>query len=164
MTIIDRLIRLLTRRGEYRKGHIHGPDGTLYMERFALFETRWLSARVHHIVRPDMDRHMHDHPAPFLSLVLKGWYREARPMTVEPCFYGCDDEIEFLTTRKAGSIAYRPATERHRITMVSPGGVWTVFVFIGGRRQWWGFFTPAGKVHWQDYIDAREREAEGRSA
>lgn len=152
------LIRLLARK-VYRKGHIHGPDGSLYMERFGLFETRWLTARVHHIVRPDLDREMHDHPAGFLSLVFKGWYREARPIDIEPSFHGMNDEVDFVIQRRAGSIAYRPATCRHRITEVSPGGVWTLFFFVGGIKQWWGFYTPAGKIHWRDYLNARDGSA-----
>ena len=153
--LADLLIRLLARK-VYRKGHIHGPDGSLYMERFGLFETRWLTARVHHIVKPDLDREMHDHPAGFVSVVLKGEYDEARPWDIEPCFHGCDDELVFITTRKAGSIAYRGPMTRHRITQVSDGGVWTLFFFVGGIKQWWGFYTPAGKVHWRDYLNARD--------
>lgn len=155
--LADLLIRLLARK-VYRKGHIHGPDGSLYMERFGLFETRWLTARVHHIVKPDLDREMHDHPAGFVSVVLKGEYREARPAETEPCFtkHLAGAERYYETARRAGSIAYRPATCRHRITEVSPGGVWTLFFFVGGIRQWWGFYTPAGKVHWRDYLNARD--------
>ena len=158
--LADLLIRLLARK-VYRKGHIHGPDGSLYMERFGIFETRWLEARVHHIVRPDLDREMHDHPANFISIVLKGSYHEARPRDIDPCFSPYLDfaECYYETVRRPGSIAYRPATCRHRITRVSDGGVWTIFILIGGRKQWWGFYTPAGKVHWRDYINARDGSA-----
>lgn len=156
--IADLLIRLLARK-VYRKGHIHGPDGSLYMERFGVFETRWLTARVHHIVRPDMDRHMHDHPWWFVSIVLKGWYREAYPEQVDPCFGAAcdaDREWEFTKTRRAGSIAFRRATDRHSIVDMPCSGTWTLFI-TGRIRQWWGFYTPAGKVHWRDYIEKRDR-------
>lgn len=160
--IIDRLIRLLTRR-VYRKGHIHGTDGSLYMGRWELFETRWIEARVHHITRPDLDREMHDHPAGFLSLVLKGWYDEALPSTIDPCWdWRHGNEFFTETRRRTWSIAYRPATARHRITRVSEGGVWTLFILVGGRKQWWGFYTPAGKVHWKDYLAVREGDQVGR--
>lgn len=160
--IANLLIRLLTRK-VYRKGHIYGPDGSLYMERFGLFETPWIEARVHHIVRPDFDREMHDHPTGFLSLVLKGSYQEARPVDIDPCFdWRHDQEHAYLTQRRAWSIAYRHATDRHKIVEVSRGGVWTLFIFVGRRRQWWGFYTPQGKVHWRPYIAAREAEAAKR--
>lgn len=153
--LADILIRLLARK-VYRKGHIYGTDGSLYMARYGLFETRWLSARVHHIVRPDMDRHMHDHPWAFVSIVLKGSYVECMPMTMDPCFAAeIDREYMRTKTRRAWSIAWRPATARHCIGRVSEGGVWTLFI-TGPLRQWWGFFTPADKVHWRDYIEQRD--------
>jgi hypothetical protein len=27
---------------------------------------------------------------------------------------------------------------------------WTLMIY-GPIRQWWGFFTPRGKVYWRDY-------------
>lgn len=153
--ISDLLIRLLARK-VYRKGHIYGTDGSLYMERYAIFETKWLSARLHHICQPDMDRHMHDHPWAFVSIVLKGEYEEATPLDIEPSFC-LDGDFEWcrFRVRRAWSIAFRRATRRHQITAVSEGGAWTLFI-TGPIRQWWGFFTPAGKVHWRDYIEKRD--------
>lgn len=149
------LLRLLCRKPYYR-GHIVGADGSIYMERWALFETRWLRARIHRILREDRDPHMHDHPWNFLSVVLSGWYWEARPATINPCFgsFGDPDREEYtITTRRAGSFALRRATDRHQIVEVSPGGVVTLFI-TGPLRHWWGFFTPAGKVYWREYTEA----------
>ena len=74
--------------------HIHGPDGSIYMGRWWLFNpypaksdgrkrkwADWLpSARIHHIMRPDSDRHLHDHPWNARTIVLGGWYAEERPL------------------------------------------------------------------------------------
>jgi hypothetical protein len=80
MTRPNLLTRLLLRCSRpFREGHLLHADGTPYMERFALFETPWISARIHHIASPDLDRDMHDHPWNFASLVLSGGYTEARP-------------------------------------------------------------------------------------
>lgn len=138
-------------RTPYRKGHIYGPDGSLYMRRYALFESKWLSARVHHIVREDRDRHMHDHPWTFFSVVLRGGYLERRPVTLERCFNGGETETYHTAYRKAGSVAIRLPTDRHQISKVEPD-TWSLFVY-GRLRQWWGFYTPEGKVHWKDYCD-----------
>jgi hypothetical protein len=154
---MSRLLRWLAARiiaramlTPYRKGHIIHADGTLYMGRWSLFETRWLSARVHHIATADHDRHLHDHPWNFISVVLGGRYIERRPREVEPCFTQDDDsELGLLTVRHAGSLAFRRATDRHAITYVSDG-VWTLFIY-GATVQWWGFYTKAGKIHWRDY-------------
>lgn len=70
-------------------------EGELYMERFWLFNPYpdsgasgadrkpWrfpISIRIHHIVLPDQDRHLHDHPWNARTFILRGWYREVRPV------------------------------------------------------------------------------------
>lgn len=154
--LVDRLIAFARAR-PYRKGHLYHPDGSLYMGRYALFETRWLSARVHHIATADHDRHLHDHPWNFASLVLRGGYVEQRPVSIEPCFAVADEETESMY-RPAGSIAFRRATDRHADSVAQPD-TWTLFVY-GAIRQWWGFYTRHGKIHWRDYLDVYgEKEA-----
>lgn len=161
--VMDRLAGAVIRQAQrtpYR--HLLHADGSLYMGRWWLFRTRWLSARVHHIASPDYDRHMHDHPFSFVSIILRGEYVENRPQKVEPCFIGNGRDWEACTKllRTTGSVAYRRCTQRHLISWVSDGGAWTL-VFMTPKRQWWGFYTPAGKVFWQDYCsvhDASEQE------
>lgn len=157
--------------------NIHGADGTLYMRRWWLLP-RWclrfdavrgypvpkawmpFSVRLHHIVEPDQDRHLHDHPFNFRSVVLSGWY-------VEQCLFGQLDERaaaqvdgvadDLYGTRairhlKAGD-TYRSAAGRmHRIDGVSEGGAWSLFV-MGRRVQDWGFLVDGRKVAWRDYLD-----------
>lgn len=131
--------------------HLYHDDGSLYMARFWLLRTRWLSVRLHHIATADLDRHFHDHPWSFVSLVLRGGYREARPAAIDPCFIDGETEVEraIVRVRNAGSVALRRATDRHRVTGVMPE-TWTLVV-MGPKRQWWGFYTPRGKVHWRNY-------------
>jgi len=57
--------------------------------------------------------------------------------------------MTFPRWRRPWSLAFRRATDRHRITVVSPG---TFTLFVTWRKvQWWGFYTPAGKIFWRDY-------------
>lgn len=148
--LVDWLI-VIARRTPHT--HLYHADGSLYMARFWLVRTRWFSARLHHIATPDLDRHLHDHPWTFVSVVLRGGYTEARPLTVDPCFmdFPGAPEIEMsrLRFRSAGSVALRRATDRHRIVQIRPS-TWTL-VILGPKRQWWGFYTRQGKVHWRDY-------------
>ena len=137
--------------------HLHHADGSVYMGRWWLFRTPWLSARIHHIATPDFDRHFHDHPFGFVSVILSGWYVERRPTSVDPCFDGASGrETGVIAHRRTGSVAWRRCTDRHIIDRVSPGGAWTL-VFVTPKRQWWGFYTPEGKVFWADYPIMRER-------
>lgn len=125
----------------YHKGHLRHADGSLYMGRYALFESKYLSARVHHIATEDHDDVPHDHPWNFISIVLRGGYVER---------LGLLDEAAIA--RREGSIAHRKAKDAHRITYVAPD-TWTLFIY--GRFQHdWGFYTPEGWVQWRTFLDS----------
>lgn len=148
--MILKLLRAISR--PFVLGHIYGEDGSLYMERFAIFATPWLQMRLHHIVREDRDRHLHDHPWNFWSVVLQGGYQEARPLAEVPMWVAQDDEEElcYFVARTKGSIASRGAFDRHKIVNVEPN-TWTLFI-TGKYRNQWGFYTPAGKIPYREYL------------
>lgn len=188
MNIIARTLIAIAKRTPYFD--LHHADGSLYMGRYwlmPLFLLRmvaepgykphlkalaWLPAsmRLHHIATRDIDRDKHDHPADFISIVLCGGYCEARPRSVEPCFTSWLEpdgkggytevfgEYQTVTERRPGSIAFRRATDRHRIVDVKPN-TWTLVIWFK-KRQWWGFYTVRGKVHWQAYESAHNIKPE----
>lgn len=148
------LVRDALRRIAKPYSHLYHADGSLYMERWLIIPRRNEDSshlRLHHICTKDYDYHLHDHPFSFWSLVLTGGYVEVRPVTRSPCFLDSSDPREEVrrTVRLAGSLTYRHACDRHRITHVLQN-TWTL-VFAGPLRQWWGFYTPVGKIHWRDY-------------
>lgn len=130
---------------------LYHADGSLYMERFHVMERRGNlgSIRLHHICTEDRDDAMHDHPFSFYTLILTGGYLEARPEQRDPCFSFDGRELAVATWRRPGSVAYRHACDRHKITYVKQD-TWTL-VFAGPLRQWWGFYTPIGKIFWREY-------------
>lgn len=124
-------------------------DGLLYMERFWLFNPyqadssgkgNWfpISIRIHHIVLPDQDHHLHDHPWNARTFILRGTYLENRM-----------DGRHYIRT--AGHTAALTFGEYHRIVSVSKGGVWTLFV-TGKYRGTWGFLVDGAKVQWRRYL------------
>lgn len=126
---------------------IIGPDGSLYMGRWWLFnpypkkKVRWqfpISIRIHHICRADSDRHLHDHPWNARTIILKGWYEEER----------LDGSKYF---RNAGDTATLKFGEYHRINEVSEGGVWTMFI-TGKYRGTWGFMVNDTKIPYKEYL------------
>lgn len=148
--LVDKIIDFAQRR-PFSGGHIYGEDGSCYMERYSIFESRLLNVRLHHIHRPDRDRHLHDHPWPWASVVLRGFYVEARPNSIDPCFNARGDAEDCAYySRKPGSVTLRRATDRHRIASVSVFGAYTIFIH-GRKCQWWGFHTPDGKVYHRNY-------------
>lgn len=149
--------------------NIHGTDGRLYMRRWWLLPkcclrfdsvrgypmpAPWMpfSIRLHHIVRPDADRHLHDHPFNFRTFVLQGWYEEEVPG------HGPAAGQHITRYMLQGTTAAAPATRWHRIADVSEGGVWTLFV-MGRRINGWGFLVDGKKVPWREYLSGREGAA-----
>lgn len=131
-----------------RTPYIH-IDG--YMNRWWLFNpftarsgsgTRYpwcpISIRVHHILRPDSDRALHDHPWNFRTIILRGEYAEDR---------GNGN----LHLRCAGDTSALRFGEYHRIAAVTDGGVWTLFI-TGRYRGTWGFLVNGRKVPHREYL------------
>lgn len=144
----DRLIRRAMRTPY---SHIMSPDGSdIYMGRWWLFNPYpasgaakrfgwgWLpSIRIHHIMSPDRDRHLHDHPWNARTILLAGWYTEERMRGVH--------------TRKKGYTGCLLYGEYHRIVNMPETGVWTLFITWKQRGEW-GFNVDGHKVPWRDYL------------
>lgn len=81
------------------------------------------SIRVHHFLRSDDNRNLHDHPWWYCTLVLRGSYRDVS-----------EQGEELLTP---GKVAFRRALHRHT---VQTAGVWT-FLVTGPQVRRWGFWV-----------------------
>lgn len=122
------------------------------IRRFLIPRNSYFNIYLHKFVRSDYDEALHDHPWWFISLILKGAYTEYTP--------------EGRERRKAGSIAYRPATHMHRVqldshpviaterTRVRPTRqeipTWTLIV-TGKKVREWGFACPKAWVPWEKF-------------
>lgn len=141
-------------KGEYRKGHftraqIRGKDGSLYMDRwYILYFPRLFSIRIHHIVRPDLDRWPHDHPWTFVSFILRGGYIEevCRPHQFEIGLTTDGPSWVPYHIRRIRRFNFKTETDLHRITKFSrKQGAWTL-VITGPELREWGFMTAEGWV------------------
>jgi hypothetical protein len=161
--VVDYLIRR-AKRTPYV--HITGPDGSVYMERYWLFnpypanssgaaKNRFpISIRLHRIMRPDGDRHLHDHPWNARTFILRGGYTEVRPLYSDPDMREFS-HLETTINRCEGDTAALKFGEYHRITSVTLGGVWTLFV-TGKYRGTWGFDVDGVKKPWREYLGIHE--------
>ncbi|QGT82960.1 hypothetical protein [Pseudomonas coronafaciens] len=149
---------LITRAQRTPYLHIQSADGQeVYMGRWWLFNAydrethlgriRWCpwSIRVHHIMRPDADRDLHDHPWDARTVILRGFYKEQRRRF---CLAGGHSDLEYW--RRPGSTAQLKHGEYHRIDEVSPGGVYTLFITSRWKGDW-GFLVNGVKVAWREY-------------
>lgn len=112
---------------------------------------------LHQFHRSDNDRHYHDHPWNFISLILKGGYIEHFP------FQG----IPIEKVHCAGHIIKRPKEWRHWVELLHKPHAdgydfyivpeyeecWTLVLLYGQRRDW-GFWTEQGWVK-NDKYDCR---------
>ena len=111
-----------------------------------------VAIRVHHIMEPDMGRHLHDHPWHWISVVLAGGYEEATPryQSLECAFFNQDAEPCHYRWRDTGSVCLRRPGDRHTVARLSEHGAWTLFITFK-KRQEWGFYTSDGKIHHTEY-------------
>jgi hypothetical protein len=102
-----------------------------------------ISLCIHYFHRGDEDPDPHDHPFSFWSLVLIGGYREFN-----------QDGTSII--RKPLSIAYRPATHRHRLAPLTKR-CWTICLKTKVDRVW-GFWQNGNFIPWHDYLRAKGLE------
>jgi hypothetical protein len=109
-----------------------GPLEDPYLKRWFLVPpNRWGKSRYQFVKSDDPDA-LHNHPWGFVSACLWGGYVEVTSAARTP--------------RRAGSIAYRPASYRHRVELLRDSAgrgqpCWTI-ILTGSRRRPWGFWCP----------------------
>lgn len=119
------------------------PQGSKYLTRWILFECPWFGVYLHKFWDSDFERALHDHPWNFISIILKGSYMEHCQNTT--------------VIRHPFSVAYRPATHRHRVELMGEY-VWTLML-VSGRKRMWGFW-PNGNFCWWRKFNQRNNVCE----
>lgn len=99
-------------------------------------------ARIHLIQRADSDRHHHDHPWWFCSIILTRWYDEE----VE------DEHGRHVHRYWAGDVNSKSPGQYHRIATVPDGGVLTLVIHGHRRKDSWGFKVNGVHVPWRKYL------------
>ena len=176
--ILTRIADWLIERAQ-RTPYVHITDehGSTYMERFWLipYNRLGIAARVHHILRSDEDRHMHDHPWWSVSVILRGGYWEETPHPAGMYWDVHCDGFNQKRWRGPGSIVFRRATDWHRLELpasgpawlsqsdvtMPPRSCWTLFI-TGPKRKdgdpahsCWGFLVDGVKVPADVYLGER---------
>lgn len=105
------------------------------------------AAYLHHFMRSDDDRALHDHPYESTSVILSGQYIEWTE--------GGRSEL-----RQEGAIVSRSAETAHRVELLldaagQPLPVTTLFL-CGPRVREWGFHCPQGWRPWQQFVAERD--------
>jgi hypothetical protein len=150
------LHKIMCKLGRYRLI----PDrrtGEDYMHRYYLMvkdRTKFpLNITLHKIVKSD-DPILHDHPWPYLTVILRGGYHEHTPIY--------NDNGKMLGTvskwRGPGSIIFRKAKEFHWLELDKKIGPATTLFIMGPQQRDWGFLVYKKKespqwIQWNNYLD-----------
>jgi len=119
---------------------------TGYITRFHLLKTPWFAICLHWLNHPDPEPYDHDHPVTFLSLILRGWYREQRTVTLTT--------THTVKHRWYNFIRATP-TFAHTIVEVAPKTL--TLAIMGPKTREWGYHLPGGWMHWKTYTDLKRR-------
>ncbi len=115
------------RRKPPRSEVITRADGRVYLRRWRLWRGRFFSVYLHRFMASDQAECAHDHPWPFVSLVLSGGY-------VEEVWPDGGSAAAEHVRRGLLSLASRDALHCHRVVACRPGRTWTL-VLTGPRRR-----------------------------
>jgi hypothetical protein len=126
-----------------KKKVIARKDNVPYLVRYTFFKWGFLSLKIHHILIDD-DHCMHDHPWPYMSVILKGGYFEVTPCHIYTAAtrlkFNDETNIQFYPS---WSVLFRKARHVHRLQLPYDQTCWTLF-FTFRRERLWGFFTKYG--------------------
>ena len=142
--IITRLFDRLARVGTSRQPDmLIGKPGDTYMERwFVIPRNPVFNVYLHHFLRSDDDRALHDHPWCNMSILLQGRYTEH---TIS------DGGVHQRRVFTAGDTKIRGARYAHRVELTH-GPCWSLFI-TGPKLRSWGFHCPNGWRHWKEFTD-----------
>jgi hypothetical protein len=154
--------KLFNKLGRYRLI----PDrrtGANYMHRYYLFlkDRHWFpfNLTLHKIVRSD-DPVFHDHPWPYMTIILKGGYWEHTPLYIGNYIRG-----EKKRWRGPGSVIIRSSKSLHWLEMDPDVGPATTLFFMGPQVREWGFViqtkdTNQGNTKWIKHDECLENWTE----
>lgn len=92
------------------------------------------SIRLHHWMSSDDQRHYHDHPWNFITIVLAGGYTDIAPSNQED-----PDSRPIHERMTPGTICHRASFHKHTVK-VDDGGCWTLLL-TGRPIRTWGFWV-----------------------
>jgi hypothetical protein len=101
-----------------------------------------IAVRVHQILRSDRGRDPHLHPWSFVTIILRGGYREE--------LYNDIGDLTSSRWHGPGSVLFRRSSTLHRL-LIPYGETATTLFITGPKNRTWGFMTRAGFVSHTEY-------------
>ena len=128
-------------------------DNQPYLERYYVFlrDRKWFPFNifVHKFLKSDTED-VHDHPWPFLTVILRGGYWEWTPQfDAQGRRTG-----EIARWCGPGSFRWASAHQYHRVEIDPDVECWTLFM-PGIKQRDWGFLVQNKWVQWEQYLAQR---------
>jgi hypothetical protein len=112
-----------------------------YLTRYYLFlkERKWFPFNIflHNFHKGDLDD-LHDHPWPYITIILKGGYWEHQPNGKR-------------TWRAPGAVRFASSRSLHRVELEPGVDTWTLFI-PGPHVREWGFIDNGKWKHHEQYL------------
>jgi hypothetical protein len=155
--LLARWVSMLKRTRQVIPNH----DGEDYLYRYFIYkpaDKQGGRVYLHHLVRSDFDRSLHDHPWSFVSVMLWGSYREYSTITdLRALGANGDWKMDLSDPNgekvfadiKSPAVLYRRAQWRHRLELTSKS-TWTL-VFVGEKVRHWGFWCGEKWCYWKHF-------------
>lgn len=151
---------------------IRSKAGELHFRRWRLFDSPWFGIYLHYIAKADEDKHPHDHPWPFVGIILWGGYVEMIWTVIDTLTDTIRNDKQLwenwvkndlsksfrFSYNDPGKIIFRRAKNQYHMISRIKKPTWTL-VFHGPKRETWGYMTEAG---WMDHQTYREEKRKGR--
>ena len=116
---------------------IRSKSGELHFVRWNIFSIGNFSVNIHAIYKADEDKHLHNHPWNFVSIVLKGWYSEKL-------------EGDKTNIRYPRNIVKRKKDAFHKIDSLHSKVIYTLNC-MWGKRDDWGYMVNGKFVQHEKY-------------
>ena len=129
-----------------------GSTDNPYLRRWWIIpRNRFFNIYLHHFLRSDDERALHDHPWINCSYLLEGEYTE---------WSIARGGVHHKRLAKVGSLKFRRPTTAHRVELHA-GPCWSLFI-TGPVVREWGFHCSAGWRSWKIFTSERDRGEIGR--
>lgn len=123
------------------------PD-RLYLSRLRIIQTPWFGVYLHRFDGPDSRDTLHDHPWPFVSVILRGGYVEYR---LYPEHGGLPHHVRRLNVKRASDTHYIERLDR------TPS---YSLMLVGRRQREWGYVDRDGTwTKYDEHLHGREFRA-----
>lgn len=149
----------------YIKG---GNNDDVFLVRYIVYKSKNFRFYIHRFLRSDADQ-PHDHPASFYTYVVDGSYQEYKYDLNKPIV--TDGEFKTywsfdINLRKAGSLAFRKATDIHRVVLPRTYSLseieqapLTICLMLKRERNWGYWKNGCYFIDWREYLNIKPNDS-----